>query len=60
MLTFPPSAANQTMSIRVRIINDTIPEDLEEFLVRLVSASPEGTFIEDTASVSILDDESEL
>ena len=57
MLTFPPSEGNQTMAITVRIINDTITEDLEEFIVKLVSASPEGTFIQDTSSISILDDD---
>ena len=56
MLTFAPSDA--TICINITIINDTIAnEPDEQFSVTLTSASPVGTFGEDTTCVTIIDDD---
>ena len=61
MLTFSPVPVDdnlQTLCTTIPIINDTIAnEPDEQFSVTLISASPVGTFGEDTTCVTIIDDD---
>ena len=60
MLRFQPSDDIQTKCTKVGIIGDTVVEPTEQFSVKLTSVSPEGTFIQDTSCISILDDDRKL
>ena len=61
MLTFSPVPIDdnlQMLCTTIPIINDTIAnEPDEQFSVTLTSASPVGTFGEDTTCVTIIDDD---
>ena len=55
-LTFPAGGTQQTQTIRVAVLNDTVGENLESFTVVLSSAS--GANIRDASgSVTIIDDD---
>ena len=56
-LFFLPSNSIETVCDSVGIINDATPEPVEQFSVILINALPEGTFIEDTSCISIIDDD---
>ena len=56
-LFFQPSDSIETLCATVGIIDDDIPEQVEQFSVKLIEALPEGTFIEDTSCISIIDDD---
>ena len=60
MLRFQPSDDIQTKCTKVGIISDTVVETTEQFSVKLTSVSPEGTFIQDTSCISIVDDDRKL
>lgn len=53
-LAFKPSSPSQT--VMVPILNDTVPEDLEYFILSLMSNDPAVTLNPVTATVNILDD----
>ena len=53
-LTFKASSPSQT--VMVPIVNDTVPEDLEYFILSLMSNDPAVTLNPVTASINILDD----
>ena len=53
-LTFKASSPSQT--VMVPILNDTVPEDLEYFILVLMSTDPAVTLYPVTATVNILDD----
>ena len=59
MLTFTPSdEIPQTICATISIINDTVSnEEDEQFSVTLTSATPVGTFGENTTCVTIIDDD---
>ena len=56
ILRFQPSDDAQTKCTKVGIISDSVIEPTEQFSVKLTSVSPEGTFIQDTSCISIIDD----
>ena len=56
-LFFQPSDSIGTLCATVGIIDDDFPEQVEQFSVKLIEALPEGTFIEDTSCISIIDDD---
>ena len=53
-LTFKASSPSQT--VMVPIVNDTVPEDIEYFILSLMSNDPAVTLNPVTASINILDD----
>ena len=53
-LTFKASSPSQT--VMVPILNDMVPEDLEYFILSLMSNDPAVTLYPVTATVNILDD----
>ena len=53
-LTF--KASSPTQIVTVPILNDTVPEDLEYFILSLMSNDPAVTLNPVTASINILDD----
>ena len=58
VLTFTPTEILQIICTTIPIINDMISnEPDEQFSVTLTSASPVGTFGEQTACVTIIDDD---
>ena len=59
-LTYPPTANTLRLCFNVTIINDSDVEMAEQFIVKLVSASPEGEFIEDTTCITIIDNDRKL
>lgn len=60
-MTFVPAdELGDRFCVNVEIFDDDIFEFDEEFTVNLVSARPEGEFIEDTTCIKIIDDDSEL
>ena len=56
-LGFSPGDENPTQCFNVKIVNDLISELTEQFSVKLISATPEGSFIDDTSCISIIDDD---
>lgn len=60
-LTFVPSDTTpQEFCRNISIIDDNVNELPEQFVMRLLSASPEGTFIQDTSCITIVDNERKL
>lgn len=57
MLTFSPSENIEMQCFKVGIINDEVIELTEQFSVKLISATPEGSFIDDTSCISIIDND---
>ena len=57
MWRFLPSVDVLIQCRRVGIINDSIEEPTEEFSVKLTNVSPEGTIVNDTSCISILDND---
>ena len=58
-LTYTPvDEENMRLCINIPILNDTVFEVDEEFSVTLISAHPEGEFIDDTTCIKIVDDDS--
>ena len=53
-LMFKASSPSQT--VMVPIVNDTVPEDLEYFILSVMSNDPAVTLSPVTASIDILDD----
>ena len=53
-LTFKASSPSQT--VMVPIVNDTVPEDIEYFILSLMSNDPAVALNPVTASINILDD----
>lgn len=62
MLTFTPTDGTLIMMrcFNVKILEDSIDELDEQFSVKLISALPEGSFIEDTSCITIIDNDCKL
>ena len=62
MLTFTPTDGTLIMMrcFNVKILEDSIDELDEQFSVKLISALPEGSFIEDTSCITIIDNDRKL
>ena len=60
MWRFLPTDDFLIQCTRVGIINDTIVEPTEEFSVKLTNVFPEGTIVNDTSCISIIDNNRRL
>ena len=58
-LTFPPGG-DDVIEVSIPLINDTVNEPRENFFATLFTSDPNVVIVEDTATVTIVDDDGEF